>query len=275
MGMYAKLMSRITESSLMDEDIPVRYCFVMLLAVADPQGYAVGTDVALARRLNMPLEDFKRCIHKLKQPDPDSNSKEEEGRRVIDSDCERGYYLVNYTKYRDTRDEEQRREYMREYMRNYREGKGVTRVNKRKQRKPQLAKVDVEVKVDKPPIVPQGGHGGKTDNLPTSDRAKLVADIFHRKHTTPWSGKEIEAFKKLKPQPDEDFTLVAEFYEKSGHEFLRHDLLAFLNNFTGEVDKARKWKSKKLNVNGHKTAAQWRAEQQAMDAERERNATQS
>lgn len=138
------MMSRITESSLMDEDIPVRYCFVMLLAVADPQGYAIGTDVALARRLNMPLQEFKSCIHKLMQPDPDSNSKEEEGRRVIESDCERGYYLVNYTKYRDTRDEEQRREYMREYMRNYREGKGVTPVNKRKQRKPQLAKVDVK-----------------------------------------------------------------------------------------------------------------------------------
>lgn len=140
MGMYAKLMSRITESSLMDEEIPVRYCFVMLLAIADPHGYVVGTDVAIARRLNMPLADFKHCLHQLMQPDPDSNSMEHEGRRVIDSDCERGYYLVNYTKYRDTRDEEERRKYMKEYMRKYRESKGVTHVNNGKQRKPQLAK---------------------------------------------------------------------------------------------------------------------------------------
>lgn len=144
--MYAKLMSRITESSLMDEDIPVRYCFVMLLAIADPQGYVVGTDIAIARRLNMPLEDFKHCVAQLMQPDEDSNSKEEEGRRVIESDCERGYFLVNYRKYRDTRDEEQRREWMRNYMRNYRAGKDVAHVNSCKQRKPPLAKEEGEEK---------------------------------------------------------------------------------------------------------------------------------
>ena len=31
--MFAKLFERITESSLMEEEIPVRYCFVMLLAI--------------------------------------------------------------------------------------------------------------------------------------------------------------------------------------------------------------------------------------------------
>ena len=42
MSMYAKLMSRITESSLMDEEIVVRYTFMMMLAIADPQGYVIG-----------------------------------------------------------------------------------------------------------------------------------------------------------------------------------------------------------------------------------------
>lgn len=129
MGMYAKLMARITESSLMDETIPVRYTFVMMLAIADPHGYVIGTDVAIARRLNMPLQDFKECVAELMEPDPDSNSKEEEGRRVILSDAERGYFVVNYAKYRDTRDEEQRREYMKEYMRKRRAEKDVAPVN--------------------------------------------------------------------------------------------------------------------------------------------------
>jgi hypothetical protein len=62
MGMYAKLMSRITESSLMEEGIPVRYTFMMLLAIADPKGYVVGTDVAIARRLNMGAKEFKECL---------------------------------------------------------------------------------------------------------------------------------------------------------------------------------------------------------------------
>lgn len=118
--MYAKVFSRITESSLMEEEIPVRYTFVMLLAIADPTGLVVGTDVALARRLNMPLAEFQKCISALQNEDPDSNSKEEAGRRIIPSIGERGYQLVNFVKYRDMRDEESKRRYMREYMREYR-----------------------------------------------------------------------------------------------------------------------------------------------------------
>jgi hypothetical protein len=156
--MYAKLMSRITESSLMDEEIVVRYAFMMMLAIADPQGYVIGTDIAIARRMNIPLDTLKKCLVSLMSPDENSNSKEHEGRRVIDSDCERGYFVVNYGKYRDTRDEEHRREYMREYMRKRRNGKDVTPVNNGKQCKPQLAKAEEEVKakeeaIQSPPAV--------------------------------------------------------------------------------------------------------------------------
>jgi hypothetical protein len=100
----------------MEEAIEVRYLFVMMLAIADPEGYVIGTDVAIARRINMELDEFKDCLTVLMNPDPSSNSKEKEGRRVIPSDCERGYHIVNYVNYRDTKDPIQRRKYMREYM---------------------------------------------------------------------------------------------------------------------------------------------------------------
>ncbi len=118
--MYAKLFSRITESSLMEEDVATRFVFMALLAIADPQGYVIGTDVALARRMNMPFQDFNAAIKRLMAPDPESNSKEEDGRRIVRSDCERGYYLVNYLKYRNTRDEGARRDYQRAYREKYR-----------------------------------------------------------------------------------------------------------------------------------------------------------
>ncbi len=152
-SMYAKLMSRITESSLMEEDVPVRYCFMMMLAIADPQGYVIGTDIAIARRMNLPVSEFKEYVAELMQPDPDSNSHEQEGRRVVVSDSERGYYVVNYRKYRDTRDEESRRDYMRKYMQERRAaltgGKPARKpreagVNGSKRRKPQLANAEVE-----------------------------------------------------------------------------------------------------------------------------------
>ncbi len=148
--MYAKLFSRITESSLMEEPIAVRYTFVMMLAISDPTGHVIGTDIAIARRLNMPIEEFESCIAELQKPDEDSNSSEEEGRRIIPSTGERGYRVVNYLTYRDTKDQEHRREYMREYMRKKRGSAvavntPVARVNRRKQK---LTHAESEEKAD-------------------------------------------------------------------------------------------------------------------------------
>jgi hypothetical protein len=129
--MYAKLFSRISESSLMEEPIATRYAFMMLLAICDPQGYVIGTDVAIARRLNIPLADFQEAIAHLSAPDPNSNSKEADGRRVLPSEGERGYRIVNFLKYRNVRDEEERREYMRGYIADYRAaGKDKSRPGK-------------------------------------------------------------------------------------------------------------------------------------------------
>lgn len=105
----------------MEEAIPVRYVFVMLLAIADSEGDVVGTDIAIARRLNMPVEEFQKCVAVLGTADPDSNSKDMNGRRVVPSDSERGYRVVNYAKYRELTTEFQKKNYMRRYMREYRE----------------------------------------------------------------------------------------------------------------------------------------------------------
>lgn len=115
--MYSKLYARITESSLMEEPINVRYTFVLMLAIADPEGYVIGTNIAIARRLNMDLAEFEECLGVLMSPDANSNSKDHEGRRVLVSDGERGYRLVNYVNYRDMKSPQDRRDYMREYMR--------------------------------------------------------------------------------------------------------------------------------------------------------------
>lgn len=104
----------------MEEPIPVRYAFVMMLAIADESGVVVGTDVAIARRINMPLPEFQDAIRVLSAPDPESNNMEHEGRRIIQSAGERGYQVVSYVKYRGMRTEEDRRGYMRDYMRKYR-----------------------------------------------------------------------------------------------------------------------------------------------------------
>lgn len=120
--MYAKLFSRIAQSSLMEEDVEVRYCFMMLLAIADSTGDVIGTDIALARTVNLPLETFRRCIAELMQPDPDSNSQVFEGRRIVSSENGRGYRVVNYVTYRQIKTNDEKRAYMREYMQRRRKG---------------------------------------------------------------------------------------------------------------------------------------------------------
>ena len=130
--MYAKLFSRIAQSSLMEEPIETRYTFMMLLAIADQSGDVIGTDVALARTINLPLTTFTESVKALMEPDPHSNSQDHDGRRLIPSDFGRGYLIVNYTAYRAIKTAEEKKTYMREYMRARREAlktKEVTSVN--------------------------------------------------------------------------------------------------------------------------------------------------
>lgn len=256
--MYAKLFSRITESSLMEEPIDVRYTFTFMLAICDPTGHVIGTDVAIARRLNMALQDFQRCVAILMSPDSDSNSKEEEGRRIIQSDGERGYKLVNYLAYREMKDEDNRRVYMRDYMKKYREkpaklapvniGKhrlGQEEVEEEVQAKEKESHQPTPLSAAKPP------RAGVTEGkamlmLPTTPQSKRIATIFHRKLETGWNEKEVRAYKKIGTVDDEDMTAVEAYY--AAHwppnrdlNILRHDLMTFLNNFQGEVGRAKVW----------------------------------
>jgi len=121
--MYAKLFSRIAQSSLMEEKVTTRYVFMMMLAISDRHGDVIGTDVAIARTMNVTLLEFVNSVKPLLAPDPASNSQAEEGRRLVPSENGRGYRIVNYTAYRDMKSDEEKREYMRNYMRNRRSGK--------------------------------------------------------------------------------------------------------------------------------------------------------
>jgi len=120
--MYAKLFSRIAQSSLMEEKVTTRYVFMMMLALADRHGDVIGTDVAIARMMNVTADEFSQAIGPLLAPDPDSNSQAEEGRRLVSSENGRGYRIVNYVSYREMKSDEEKREYMRNYMRDRRAG---------------------------------------------------------------------------------------------------------------------------------------------------------
>ncbi len=93
--------------------------FQQMIILADKEGVVDMTGEALARRTTIPLEILAGGLAALEQPDPDSRSPDEEGRRIVRLSDDRawGWRIVNYDRYRKMRSEEERREYHKLYAR--------------------------------------------------------------------------------------------------------------------------------------------------------------
>lgn len=119
-----------------------------MLAMANKNGFVFGSPPGLANRARVPVDAVREALRKFQEPDPDSRTKDFEGRRieVIDG----GWRLLNYAKHRAIRDEEDRKMYMREYMREYRKPDVNNNVNKVSRRKPQLAQAEAEADTEEP-----------------------------------------------------------------------------------------------------------------------------
>lgn len=81
------------------------------------------------------------------------------------------------------------------------------------------------------------------ETTPNQDLAKIeVGSWFNRRATTAWSEKENKAWRKIeKPINADDWEALKWFYTESGCRFLRRDLQALLNNWTGEIDRAKNY----------------------------------
>lgn len=85
-------------------------------------------------------------------------------------------------------------------------------------------------------------------NVPTTRTAQRIATLFNRRLTTPWSVAEIKSFKACGNIADAELELVEKYYasERAKGELgiHRRDLCTFLNNWRGELDRARAFASK-------------------------------
>jgi hypothetical protein len=101
---FTKLFSSITDSTIWREPDNVRIVWITMLASADAKGRVFASIPGLADKSRVTLEACIAALDKLSSPDEWSRTKTDEGRRleVIDG----GWRLINYTKYRELRDEE-------------------------------------------------------------------------------------------------------------------------------------------------------------------------
>jgi hypothetical protein len=122
---FTKLFSSLTDSTIWAADDQTRLVWITMLAMADQHGYVGASIPGLAARARVPVEAVEVALNTFLAPDKYSRSQEFEGRRIEVAD--RGWTLLNYGRFRDTRDEEARRKYERERKRAQRAKAGRSR----------------------------------------------------------------------------------------------------------------------------------------------------
>jgi hypothetical protein len=115
---FTKLFSSITDSTIWAEDSDTRVVWVTMLAMAERDGFVPASIPGIANRARVSIATAEAAIAKFMAPDPYSRSKEHDGRRV--EEAERGFQLLNYAKFRDMRDQENRRETNRKAQKEHR-----------------------------------------------------------------------------------------------------------------------------------------------------------
>jgi hypothetical protein len=120
--MYGKLFKQMYEGSLVDAGWQALVTLQQLVILADKEGVVDMTAEALSRRTTIPLEIITAGLAVLEQPDSDSRTPHEEGRRIMRLSDTRawGWRIVNYEHYRLIRNEEERRDYQAKWVRDRR-----------------------------------------------------------------------------------------------------------------------------------------------------------
>jgi hypothetical protein len=99
MSGFTKLVPEIVVSSIWNESSDVRVVWITMLAVKDQHGNVRGNRKSLARVANVSTEAVDQALTVLMSPDPDSNSPEYEGRRIVEING--GWFVVNHDAYRE------------------------------------------------------------------------------------------------------------------------------------------------------------------------------
>jgi hypothetical protein len=256
MAGFTKLFNSILYSTIWQEPNETRLLWITMLAMSDSNGEVQASIPGLAKLAGISIQDCEASLEVLSGPDPYSRTPDHEGRRI--SAIRGGWRLLNHGHYRQLLSAEERREYNRKKQAEWREKNAAKRqenvndvsmtVNHNKQCQ-HITDADIRVQISDtdillPLIPPASGQCEKKKNIPQSDTAKRLAAIFKRKPTTPWTAGELRAFRNIGTIDDDDLSALERYYAANwppcrDKNILRHDLQTLLNNFPGEVDRAR------------------------------------
>jgi len=118
---YTKLFEQILESTVWCEPDSTRVVWITMLAMSDRDGEVLASVPGLANRAHVTVDQAREALTCFLSPDPDSRTKDYEGRRIAEIDG--GWVLLNHVKYRDLLDAEAEKERKRKWWEEHR-GKG-------------------------------------------------------------------------------------------------------------------------------------------------------
>lgn len=133
---FTKLFESIIHSTVWETEMHVKITWITMLAMANRNGDVCASVPGLAKAAGVALEQVIDALALLSSPDKWSRTKAHEGRRI--EEIEGGWHLLNYTKYREQRDADERRIQTREAVaRHRRKSADVSTVSQGKPRKAQ------------------------------------------------------------------------------------------------------------------------------------------
>lgn len=88
-----------------------------------------------------------------------------------------------------------------------------------------------------------GKEGAGREGMADDPIAVRLGALFNRRPDTAWGEDEAKAYRKIPPISEDDFVKLERYYKaeraKGDDGIHRRDLATFLNNFSGELDRAR------------------------------------
>jgi hypothetical protein len=251
---YAKIFTSIFDGSMRGHPDLI-LVFINMLCHAGEDGIVDRHWRAISDETGVPTDRVRQAIAALESPDPETRTPTEAGRRIVrlSEHREWGWRIVNHAHYRNMRTTFERREYMRKYMQE-------RRVNSCKQNVSTLANTDTDTDTDtkKHPQTPTGDLF-RVQAAPEEPKAAKpweptacmleIGKWFNRRPTTRWQKNELKAFKEICDGDDfpPEIHIVRAFYtaniipDKDTRDTRRQDLVTLLNNWNGEIDKAKRF----------------------------------
>lgn len=191
--MFGKFFASTFTGSMVGSGLNVFAVWGYVIANTRQDGTVEINPPIVAAVLGCNVGEVTAALDVLTSPDPDSRSKKEEGRRLIQQAAFL-YSVPTYADYRAIRDDDGRKEYMRQYMQGYRDKKKAVNVNVNSS-KQRLAKAEAEADTSKKEKTKADAPSAKRGCRLPADWVPSEADIaFAEERRINWR-REAESFR--------------------------------------------------------------------------------